>query len=56
LTDEQIHAAGLADADAQPLTDERLAHMTPVPRAKIIRRALGLTQEGFALATGPGSR
>ncbi|HUB50476.1 MAG TPA: helix-turn-helix domain-containing protein [Acetobacteraceae bacterium] len=48
LTDEQIHAAALADPDAQPLTDERLARMTPVPRAKIIRRALGLTQEEFA--------
>lgn len=48
LTDEQIHAAALADPDAQPLTPERLAGMRQTPRLKIIRRALGLTQEQFA--------
>jgi putative transcriptional regulator len=48
LTDEQIHAAALADPDAQPLTEERLAHTKQVPRLKIIRRALRLTQEEFA--------
>ena len=48
LTDQQIRAAALADPDAQPLTEERLARMTAVPRAIIIRRALGLTQEEFA--------
>jgi putative transcriptional regulator len=48
MTDEQIHAAALADPDAQPLTEERLAHMKQTPRLKIIRRALGLTQEEFA--------
>ena len=47
-TDEQNHAAALADPDAQPLTPERLARMKQTPRAKIIRRALGLTQEDFA--------
>ena len=48
LTDEQIHAAALADPDAQPLTPERLAGMRQTPGVKIIRRALGLTREGFA--------
>jgi putative transcriptional regulator len=48
MTDEQVHAAALADPDAQPLTDERLARMKAVPRTKIIRRTLGLTQEEFA--------
>ena len=48
LTDEQIHAAALADPDAQPLTEERLATMRRVPRAKSIRRALRLSQEEFA--------
>jgi putative transcriptional regulator len=48
LTDEEIHAAALADPDAQPLTEERLARMKRVPRAKTLRRALGLTQEEFA--------
>jgi putative transcriptional regulator len=48
LTDAEIHAAALADPDAQPLTDERLAKMRRVPRTKGIRRALGLSQEEFA--------
>src|SRR5271155_1957314 len=47
-TDEQIHSAALADPDAQPLTQERLEGMRQTPRLKIIRRALGLTQEEFA--------
>ncbi len=48
LTEEQAHAAALADPDAQPLTEERLAKMRRVPRTKSIRRALGLSQEEFA--------
>jgi putative transcriptional regulator len=48
LTDAEVHAAALADPDAQPLTGERLARMKKVPRAKTLRRALGLTQEEFA--------
>jgi putative transcriptional regulator len=48
LTDEEVHAAALRDPDAQPLTEERLARMKRVPRAKTLRRALGLTQEEFA--------
>ncbi|HVT28211.1 MAG TPA: helix-turn-helix domain-containing protein [Lacipirellulaceae bacterium] len=48
LTDEEVHAAALADPDAQPLTEERLAKMKRVPRARTLRRALGLTQEEFA--------
>ena len=47
-TDAQNHAAALADPDAQPLTPEILAGMRQTPRLKIIRRALGLTQEEFA--------
>ena len=48
LTDEQIHAAALADPDAQPLTEERLASMRRVSRAGSVRRALSLSQEEFA--------
>ena len=48
MTEAQIHAAALADPGAQPLTPERLAGMRQTPRLKIIRRALGLTQEEFA--------
>ncbi len=49
VSDEDVQAAALADPDAQPLTAERLAKMRRVPRAKVIRRALGLSQEEFAL-------
>jgi putative transcriptional regulator len=42
LTDAEIHAAALADPDAQPLTRERLAKMRRIPRTKSLRRALGL--------------
>jgi len=48
MSDAEIHAAALSDPDAQPLTAERLAGMKQTPRLKIIRRALGLTQEDFA--------
>ncbi len=48
LTEDQVHAAALADPDAQPLTEERLAKMRRTPRTKSIRRALGLSQEEFA--------
>jgi putative transcriptional regulator len=48
MTDEQIHAAALADPDAQPLTEERLVRMKQTPRVKVIRRVMGVTQEEFA--------
>ena len=48
MTEAEVHEAALADPDAKPLTPERLAGMRPVPRLKIIRRALGLTREEFA--------
>lgn len=48
MTEAEIHAAALADPDAQPLTEESMARMRPVPRARTLRRALGLTQEEFA--------
>jgi putative transcriptional regulator len=48
MTEEQRHAAALADPDAQPLSDADVDRMRPTPRLKIIRRALGLTQEEFA--------
>ena len=49
MTEEQIHAAALSDPDAQPLTPEKLKDMKPTPRIKIIRRALGLSQEEFSV-------
>ena len=48
MTDDQRHAAALSDSDAQPLTPSDFKRMNPPPRAKIIRRALGLSQEEFA--------
>jgi putative transcriptional regulator len=48
MTEAEIHAAALSDPDAQPLTPERLARMKRTPQARVIRRALGLSQEEFA--------
>jgi putative transcriptional regulator len=48
MTDEDIHTAALADPNAQPLTPQRLARMERTPQVKVIRRALGLSQEEFA--------
>jgi putative transcriptional regulator len=48
MTEAEKHAAALNDHDNRPLTDEDLKRMQRTPRAKIIRRALGLTQEDFA--------
>lgn len=48
LTDEQARAAALRDPDARPLTEADMKRMKKTPRAKIIRRALGLSQEAFA--------
>jgi len=48
LTDEEIHAAAMADPDARPMTDEEWAAAPRVPRIVTIRRALKLSQEEFA--------
>jgi|SRR5579864_6253501 len=48
MTPGEIEAAALRDPDAQPLTADDLKRMRRTPRARIIRRALGLTQEEFA--------
>lgn len=48
MTPEAVEAAARADRDAQPLTESDLRRMKRTPRAKIIRRALELTQEEFA--------
>jgi putative transcriptional regulator len=48
MTDEEHHAAALADPDAQPLTEERLLHMKRTPQVKVMRRAFGLSQEEFS--------
>ena len=48
MTAEAIERAARADPDAQPLTPADLKRMKRTPQAKIIRRALQLTQEEFA--------
>jgi putative transcriptional regulator len=48
MTAGDIEAAARSDPDAQPLSPADLARMRRTPRAKIIRRALALTQEEFA--------
>ena len=48
MTEEEVLAAALSDPDARPLTPADFKRMRRTPRAKIIRRALGLTQEEFA--------
>ncbi len=42
------HKAALADPDAQPITPASLERMRRTAQAKVIRRALGLTQEEFS--------
>jgi len=45
---EAIGKSARSDRDAKPLTDADLRRMKRTPQAKIIRRALELTQEEFA--------
>ena len=48
MTEEEINAAALTDPDNPPRTPEREKHLKRVPQVKVMRRALGLTQEEFA--------
>src|SRR5271165_4367442 len=48
MSEAERHTAALADPDAQPLTPDRLTQMKRTPQVKVIRRALGLSQEEFA--------
>ena len=48
MTDAAIEQAARADRDAQPLTETDIRRMRRTPQARIIRRALDLTQEEFA--------
>ncbi len=49
MTDAEIHAAALSDPDAQPLKPEDLKVWKRTPQVKVIRRALGLSQEDFSV-------
>jgi putative transcriptional regulator len=49
MTEDEINAAALTDADNPPRTPEREKHLRRLPPVKVMRRALGLTQEEFAM-------
>lgn len=48
MTEGERHAAAMKDPDAQPLRPTDMKRMKRTPQVKIIRRALGLSQEDFA--------
>ena len=48
MTPNLIERAARSDPDALPLTPADIKRMKRTPRVKVIRRALGLTQEEFA--------
>jgi len=48
MTDEEAEANALADPDNPPMTQEQFSTAPRMPRVKVIRRALGLTQEEFS--------
>jgi putative transcriptional regulator len=48
MSEAERHEAALNDPDAQPFTEADLARINPTPQVKVIRRALGLSQEDFA--------
>ncbi len=52
MTEDERHAAAVADADAQPLGDAQLAQMRRVPNVTAIREKFGLDIEDFAKRFG----
>jgi putative transcriptional regulator len=48
MTPKQIEAAANSDRDNRPLSAADLGRMKRAPQVKIIRRALGISQEDFA--------
>ena len=49
MTEAEVSAAAAADPDAKPMTEAEWQAARKVPRTKTLRRALGLTQEAFAV-------
>jgi putative transcriptional regulator len=49
MTSAAIEKAANSDRDAKPLTEADLKRIKRSPQAKVIRRALELTQEEFAV-------
>ncbi len=49
ISEEQRHAAAVNDPNAQPVTPDNERRMKRTSQVRIIRRALGLSQEDFAM-------
>lgn len=52
VTQKEIEAAARSDRDNRPLSPADLARMKRTPQVKVIRRALGISQEDFAARYG----
>ena len=50
LSEEEVERRAISDPDAKPLTEEDFKRLRRSPRVRILRMALGLTQEEFAEA------
>jgi len=48
MSEDEVHAAALADADALPLTDADFGRMIKLVNVKKLRERLGQTQEAFS--------
>jgi putative transcriptional regulator len=48
LSEEEVERRALSDPDAKPLTEEDFRKLKQSPRLRIVRMALGMTQEEFA--------
>jgi len=48
MSDEEAEVNARTDPDNPPLTQEQLRSARRMPQVKVIRRALGLTQEEFS--------
>ncbi|WP_135213462.1 helix-turn-helix domain-containing protein [Vitreimonas flagellata] len=49
VDDAEALVAAKADPDNPPLSKKRMASMIRTPQVKVLRRALGLTQQEFAV-------
>ncbi len=52
LSEEEVERRALSDPDAKPLTKKDFKRLKRSPRVRIVRMALGLTQEVFAEVYG----
>jgi putative transcriptional regulator len=50
IAEDEASAAAQRDPDARPMTEEEFRAARRVPRIKMLRRALALTQEEFLRA------